>query len=166
LNQKQVRTPRTCFFSARRSAMALIEIDDPRDARLDVFRRVPDSDLRSWPGTPHGLFIGESDKVIGRALDAGVTCAALFMERKWVRKTQPIIDRLQAIDPAVPAYVVDHATFRAVTGYEVTRGALGALLRPAEPAVADVVRGAHRTPCWKTSPTTPTSGRPSAARRP
>lgn len=124
--------------------MALIEIDDPRDARLDVFRRVPDADLRSWPGTPHGMFIGESDKVIGRALDAGVTCAALFMERKWVRKTQPIIDRLQAIDPAVPAYVVDHATFRAVTGYEVTRGALGALLRPAEPAVADVVRGAHR----------------------
>lgn len=124
--------------------MALIEIDDPRDARLDVFRRVPDADLRSWPGTPHGMFIGESDKVIGRALDAGVTCAALFMERKWVRKTQPIIDRLQAIDPAVPAYVVDHATFRAVTGYEVTRGALGALLRPVEPAVADVVRGAHR----------------------
>ena len=124
--------------------MALIEIADPSDARLDVFRRVPDADLRAWPDAPHGLFIGESDKVINRALDAGVTCRALFMERKWVRKTQPIIDRLAASNADVDAFVVDHATFRAVTGYEVTRGALGALERPAERTVAAVTRGAHR----------------------
>ena len=49
----------------------LIEITDFNDPRLDVYARLTEAQLLNRHCLKDGLFIGESPKVIGRALDAG-----------------------------------------------------------------------------------------------
>lgn len=92
----------------------------------------------------NGLFIAESSKVANRALDAGVHPWSLFMERKWLEKSRALVDRVLAVDPALPVFVAAREQFCKVTGYQVTRGALVAMRRPSLPSVADAVRGARR----------------------
>ena len=91
-----------------------------------------------------GLFIAESSKVALRALDAGVRPWSLFMERKWLDKSRDLVDRVLDGDAAVPVFVGSREQFRQVTGYQVTRGALTAMVRPLLPSVEEVVRDARR----------------------
>ena len=91
-----------------------------------------------------GLFVAESSKVAHRALDAGVRPWSLFMERKWLDKSRDLVDRVLADDASVPVFVATREQFRRVTGYQVTRGALVAMVRPSLPGLAEVVRGARR----------------------
>lgn len=119
-------------------------VHDIHDPRLAPFAGMRDAQLRGDEGAGPGLFIGESDKVINRALDAGVRPSCLFMEEKWVEKTRPLIDRIDAVDPAVPALVASRRVFQAVTGYEVTRGAIASLVRPPLPRASELLGGANR----------------------
>ena len=119
-------------------------VHDIHDQRLAPFAGMRDAQLRGDEGAGAGLFIGESDKVINRALDAGVRPACLFMEQKWVPKTQALIDRISALDPTVPILTTDKDTFKQITGYEVTRGAVAALIRPELPAIDAVLKDAKR----------------------
>lgn len=91
-----------------------------------------------------GLFIAESSKVAHRALDAGVIPWSLFMERKWLGKSCDLVDRVLADDPSTPVFVASPEQFRRVTGYQVTRGALAAMVRPPLPSVEEAVHGARR----------------------
>ena len=91
-----------------------------------------------------GLFIAESSKVALRALDAGVVPWSLFMERKWLDKSRDLVDRVLDGDASVPVFVGSREQFRQVTGYQVTRGALTAMVRPRLPSVEEIVRGARR----------------------
>ena len=91
-----------------------------------------------------GLFVAESSKVAHRALDAGVRPWSLFMERKWLDKSRDLVDRVLAADVSAPVFVATREQFRRVTGYQVTRGALVAMVRPPLPGLAEVVRGARR----------------------
>ena len=82
--------------------------------------------------------------MIERALAAGVRPVSLFLEERWLDQTMPLIERLLASDPAFPVLLATRGLFRAVTGYEVTRGALAAFQRPALPSVPDLLEGARR----------------------
>ena len=93
---------------------------------------------------PEGLFIAESSKVANRALDAGVRPWSLFMERKWLEKSRQLVGRVLDAAPETPVFVASAAQFRLVTGYQVTRGALVAMARPALPSVEEVVCDARR----------------------
>ena len=124
--------------------MPLIRLSGTDDARLAVYSGMTDLQLRESPQAANGLFIGESAKVIDRALAAGVRPVSLFLEEKWLAQTRPLIERLLAADPAFPVLVATRAQFRAVTGYEVTRGALAAFERPPLPDVRDLLAGARR----------------------
>ena len=91
------------------------------------------------------LFIAESGKVIERALAAGMEPLSLLMEAKWLPAMQPIIDEISARwGDGVPVFVAPHDELTKLTGFELTRGALGAFRRPQLPSVADIVRGARR----------------------
>lgn len=92
----------------------------------------------------HGLFVAESSKVAHRALDSGVRPWSLFMERKWLDKSRDLVDRVLAADASVPVFIATRDQFRRVTGYQVTRGALVAMVRLPLPGLAEVVRGARR----------------------
>lgn len=109
---------------------------------LNVYRRVPDADLRNRG--KQGVFIAESDKVIHRALDASVEIQSLFLEEKWINKTRSVFERLNHLERDIPVYVATREQFREVTGYEVTRGALAVFERPAPLRAQDILIGARR----------------------
>ena len=68
---------------------------------------------------------------------------------------------------SLPVFVAPHDELARLTGFELTRGALGAFRRSALPTVADVLRDARLVAVLEDIPrTTPTSGLSSAARRP
>ena len=124
--------------------MAIIRIDNLDDPRLGPYSGAADAQLRLSPSAPNGLFIAESRKVAERALDAGVSPRSLFMEERWLAQSMPLVERLTAADPSFPVLVATREQFHALTGYEVTRGALAAFERPALPRVEKVLAGARR----------------------
>ena len=124
--------------------MPIIHLDGLDDPRLAAYSGMTDSQLRDCPDSANGLFIGESRKVIERALAAGVRMRSLFMEEKWLDQTMPVVERVLAADPEMPVFVATREQFHALTGYEVTRGALAAFERPALPSVEELVAGARR----------------------
>lgn len=60
----------------------IIEITDLSAPELDVFARLTEAQLRSRRAPERALFIAESPKVIGHALDAGYEPVSLLMERR------------------------------------------------------------------------------------
>ena len=126
--------------------MPIIRLETTDDERLSSYTGLTDGQLRDGIGGGRGggLFVGESRKVIDRALDVGVQPVSLFMEEKWLRQTMPVVERVLALDDAVPVFVATAEQFRAVTGYQVTRGALALFRRPALRSVEELVRGARR----------------------
>ena len=124
--------------------MPIIRVTDLADERLLMYEHQRDVLLLDWPGTENGLFIGESANVIERAMDSGIAPLSFFLEEKWLPKTQPIIDKAWSMDPAIPVFVGTHEQFRAVTTYEVTRGALAAFPRPALPDPLNLLANARR----------------------
>lgn len=124
--------------------MPLIHLEGLDDARLAVYSGMTDAQLRDCPDFASGLFIGESRKVIERALAAGARPVSLFVEECWLDQTMPLIDRLLRINPELPAFVATREQFHALTGYQVTRGALAAFERPPLPSVEDLLADARR----------------------
>lgn len=124
--------------------MPLIEVTDITDARVQMYSHQRDVLLLDWPGTEHGLFIGESANVIQRAMDSGIQPLSFFLEAKWLEKTQPLIDAAWAVNPQMPVFISSHEVFRGVTTYEVTRGALAAFPRPNLPNPKELLVNARR----------------------
>lgn len=121
----------------------IIEISTLDDSRLDAFARLTDVQLRSRLEPEKGLFIAESGNVIERALEAGREPLSLLMEAKWLDALQPVIARIEAEYPDVPVFVAPRDELSKLTGFELTRGALGAFRRPAPASVENVVRDAR-----------------------
>lgn len=122
--------------------MELIEITDFGDARLDVFARLTEAQLRTvYEPVKEGLFIAESPNVIERALDAGYEPVSLLMERSHAfGAAAGVIARC----PGVPVFVSDTAVLTELTGFQLTRGVLCAMRRRPLPSLSEVLRGAKR----------------------
>ena len=60
----------------------IIEVTDLDAPELDVYARLTQAQLRSRREPEKGIFIAESPKVIGHALDAGCVPLSLLMERR------------------------------------------------------------------------------------
>ena len=119
----------------------IIEVTDLALPELDVFARLTQAQLRSRRAPERGLFIAESPKVIGHALDAGYVPVSLLMERRQI--DGPARALLARCGDA-PVYTADRAVLAALTGYELTRGVLCTLRRPALPEVEALCAGARR----------------------
>lgn len=119
----------------------IIEIKDPEAPELLPFCRLTEAQLRNKLEPEKGIFIAESPKVIALALDAGYVPVSLLMERKHIEgQGREIIDRC----PNIPVYTADRETLAGITGYELTRGILCAMLRPRIPSVEELCRDARR----------------------
>ncbi|MEA5020059.1 MAG: RNA methyltransferase [Gordonibacter sp.] len=122
----------------------IIRIDTLDDPRLDVYARLTEAQLRSKLEPERALFIAESGKVIERALEGGMQPLSLLMEEKWLETLNPLIERIYRQYPDVPVFVAPRDELSKLTGFELTRGALGAFRRPPLSSVAAVVAGAQR----------------------
>ncbi len=116
------------------------------DARLDAYARLTEAQLRSRLEPERGVFIAESGKVIERAVEGGMVPLSLLMEEKFLAGMQSIIDRIAQLYPGfdLPVFILPHGQLKKLTGFELTRGALGAFRRPTPASVEDVCRGARR----------------------
>ena len=121
--------------------MNLIELIDFSAPELDVYARLTEAQLLNRHNLKEGLFIAESPKVIDRALDAGCVPVSILVETAHLRgESQAVIDRCGDI----PVYTARFDVLTQLTGYQLTRGMLCAMRRPALPTVEEVCRTARR----------------------
>ena len=119
----------------------IIKITDIAAPELDVFARLTEAQLRNRLEPEKGVFIAESPKVIGRALDAGYEPVSLLMEPRHIDgQGRDIIARCEGI----PVYTASREILEGLTGYALTRGVLCAMRRPPLPSVKDVCANARR----------------------
>ncbi|MBR2796532.1 MAG: RNA methyltransferase [Clostridia bacterium] len=119
----------------------IIEITDIRAPELDPYVRLTEAQLKNRLHPEDGLFIAESPKVIGYALDAGYTPVSLLMERRHIAGKSAA---LPARVGDIPVYTADGDVLRALTGYPLTRGVLCAMRRRPLPTVEAVCSHARR----------------------
>ena len=119
----------------------IIEITDLEHPALAPYFKLTEAQLRSKRNPAQGIFIAESHKVIGHALDAGCKPLSFLMERRQIEGISGI---LLARCPDTPVYTADRETLAKLTGYELTRGCLCAMRRPAPSSVVEVTKNARR----------------------
>lgn len=110
------------------------DADVERGGAFSLFTRTADVELRE-----RGLFIGESLKVIERAMVAGAVPRAMLLPEKLLEDTMPVIKRALAADASTPIYVAPKALFKEITGYEVVRSALAVFERPSLPNATELL---------------------------
>lgn len=120
----------------------VIEITDFNAAELDVYARLTEAQLLNKDRPEDGIFIAESPKVIGRALDAGYEPVSFLAEKRHIDEgeTGKILSRCGDI----PVYIAEFDVLTQLTGYKLTRGMLCAMRRRALPSVREICRNAER----------------------
>ena len=119
----------------------LIEITDFHAPELDVYARLTEAQLLNRFEPKKGMFIAESPKVIARALDAGCVPVSMLVERNHINaEAEEVINRC----PDIPVFTAPLDVLTQLTGFQLTRGMLCAMLRPALPPLEEVLKGARR----------------------
>ena len=117
----------------------VIRIDDLTDDRLGDFANLTDVALRRRSEPAGGLYIAESPKVIARALAAGHQPRGVLVLEQWLTELEPLLD---AYD--VPVFVGQPDLLEGLTGFNLHRGALASMHRPALPPVSELLKDARR----------------------
>ena len=97
---------------------------------LDVFARLTENQLVNRADPANAMFIAESPKVIGRALDAGYTPVSVLAEQRQLEEndeTRQVLRRYENTD--IPIYTADFNVLAKLTGFKLTRGMLCAMHR-------------------------------------
>ena len=124
-----------------KAIMQIIEITDLSIPELAPYTKLTESQLRNRLEPEKGIFIAESPKVIGTALDAGCEPLSFLMERRQI--DGPAAGVL-ARCPDATVYTADRSVLQVLTGYVLTRGVLCAMRRPAPHTAEELCRNAHR----------------------
>lgn len=109
--------------------MNIIKINDLSDDRLSLYIGYNEPQLLHVNEPGPGVFIAETPMVIERVLDAGIRPLSFFVEERSVMRDEvrSILARARDCDVfTAPLDVINH-----ITGFNLTRGVLGAFLRPA-----------------------------------
>lgn len=145
----------------------IIEIKDLDAPELQIYYNLNEAQLFHYFVPKPGIFIAESPKVIERALDAGCVPMSFLMEKKHVETQAKDIlarcDKLQSRDikqtdkmevengnsnmsaeREIPVYTAEIEVLAKITGYQLTRGMLCAMYRPALSSVEQLCKNARR----------------------
>ena len=139
-----------------------IEVTDLDSQELSIYHQLSENQLYHINEPDLGIFIAESPKVIGRALDAGYEPISMLLEKGQTQKdAADIIERCQkssrisatnntsnsvATDECsqIPIYIADSSVLTKITGFHLTRGVLCAMKRKELPTVAQTIANARR----------------------
>lgn len=118
-----------------------IEIQDFQSPELDVYARLTEAQLLNRFELKKGMFIAESPKVIQRALAAGYRPVSLLVERGHCNA-----EAMAAIEACgdVPVYTAPLPVLTQLTGFQLTRGMLCAMLRLPVRSPEAVLKDARR----------------------
>ena len=119
--------------------MPVVKISSLDDPRLDVYARLTEAQLRNKLEPEKGIFIAESLKVINRALDGGVEPVSVLMTPEWVDSAAEVVARVLTQAPQAPVFVAPKSEVERLAGFNLTRGILCAMRRPALPSVEDLL---------------------------
>ena len=121
--------------------MEFTEITDFSAPDLDVYARLTEAQLLNRFEPKKGMLIAESPKVIMRALDGGGRPVSLLVERNHVNE-----EAAEAIRRCgdVPVYTASLEVLTKPTGFQLTRGMLCAMYRPAPRTLEEILAGARR----------------------
>lgn len=145
----------------------IIEIKNLDVPELQIYYNLNEAQLFHYFEPKPGIFIAESPKVIERALDAGCVPMSFLMEKKHVETQAKDIlarcDKLQSRDikqtdkmevengnsnmsaeREIPVYTAEIEVLAKITGYQLTRGMLCAMYRPALSSVEQLCKNARR----------------------
>lgn len=118
-----------------------IEIKDLNAPELDVYARISEVQLLRYYEPDPGLFVGESLKVIDRALTAGYEPVSFLVEHK---ELEGEAGNLVTKYPEIPVYTAEYEVLAKLTGYAMTRGVLAVMRRKELPSVEEVCQNARR----------------------
>lgn len=118
--------------------MNIIDITDPRDTSIDIYASLTEPQLRHYRDPDGGIFIAESCKVIGRALDGGMKPESVLVSRAVFGKAE--VAALLARIGEVPVYRASSEVMESITGYHLTGGILCSMTRPELPAAEDLLK--------------------------
>lgn len=119
----------------------IIHITDFSDPALDVYVRLTGAQLRNKLEPDKGIFIAESPTVIEVAMQGGCEPISLLTEERLINgAVKGIIEKCGDI----PIYTADRELLTRMTGFELTRGALCAMKRPALPSLTELLKDARR----------------------
>ena len=116
--------------------MPLIHIDGPADPRIARYRSVSEAELLRR----HGLFVAEGRLVVRRVIDDRLTLQSVLMNETNYRA---LADTLAGVPPDVPMFVCDTHDFQDITGFNLHRGCLARVERPAAAAACEIFRNAR-----------------------
>lgn len=145
----------------------IIEIKELDAPELQIYYNLNEAQLFHYFEPKPGIFIAESPKVIERALDAGCVPMSFLMEKKHVETQAKEIlarcEKLQSRDikqtdkmevengnsnmsaeREIPVYTAEIEVLAKITGYQLTRGMLCAMYRPALSSVEQLCKNARR----------------------
>lgn len=118
-----------------------IEIKDLNAPELDAYARISEVQLLRYYEPDPGLFVGESLKVIDRALAAGYEPVSFLVEHKELKGE---VGNLVTKYPETPVYTAEYEVMAKLTGYAMTRGVLAVMRRKELPSVEEVCQNARR----------------------
>lgn len=123
----------------------VIEIKNFNAPELDIYARCTEARLLNKDHPEEGMFIAESPKVIGRALDAGYEPLSVLVEKKQMEEneeTSQIMNRFD--DTKVSIFTADFEVLTKLTGFKLTRGMLCAMRRKPLRKFQDLCDGINR----------------------
>ena len=121
------------------------EIKDFAAPELDVYARTSEVQLLRYYEPEPGIFIAESPKVIGRALDAGYEPLSVLVEKKQMEENEETIQIMNRFDDTkVSIFTADFEVLTKLTGFKLTRGMLCAMRRKPLRKFQDLCDGINR----------------------
>lgn len=121
--------------------MKIISITDLSLPELAPYACTAEVQLLRYFEPKPGVFVAESPKVIGRALDGGFQPLSLLVEKTLAEKQAGEIIRRCG---DVPVYIGDAEVLVQITGYRLTQGVLCLMRRKELPGVEEVCAKAER----------------------
>lgn len=119
----------------------IVEITDFSAPELDIYARLTEAQLLNRQEPSKGLFIAESPLVIERALLGGCEPVSMLVQKGHIEhQAADIIAKCGD----VPVYTAEFDVLTQLTGFQLTRGILCAMRRPAPRSVREVCQNARR----------------------
>ena len=123
----------------------VIEIKDFNVPELDIYARCTEARLLNKDHPEEGMFIAESPKVIGRALDAGYEPLSVLVEKKQMEENEETSQIMKRFDDMkVSIFTADFEVLTKLTGFKLTRGMLCAMRRKPLRKFQDLCDGINR----------------------
>lgn len=119
----------------------VVRLSDLSDARLDVFARLTNNQMRGDLVSEGGVLVAESRMVVEVALEEGVEPIAFLVDERDLESSLGLLSRASG---DVEAYVLPHEQIELLTGFRLTRGLLCAMRRPRSLTVGEALEGARR----------------------